>query len=260
MFIPRRFLLILPSFLLMSLGSLAGGCSSSAESGYSSSVLVLREIHETPTGQLALIYDQSRTYSPGQRAFFVDQLALDRNVSAALEEIKSNLGRGEALSGSVILHRTHSLNSKGEETFWAELDPYNLPGNWMPPLTEPALTPEALVQSLPASFTPSAVPPGQPPQQADIQPFATPDTQAFIVKPGDHFLWLTNSGPLDTSVANLTLFPPHHDSVGSKFGRVVEGTAEFAVATAVVVGVVTLDIFGLEYHSHGDYPEFRHRH
>ncbi len=251
---------ILATFLWASLGGLSGGCYSAPESSYPSSILSLREIRQAPTGQLALIYDQPRSYSPGQRVFFVDRTTLNQQVSLALDEIKSHQGLGEALSGSVVLHRTHSLNPDGKETFWAELDPYTLPGNWMPPLTEPAMTPEALVQSLPASFIPSAEPQYQTGQPLGIQQLASPQPRAIIAKPGDHFLWLTISGPLDASVANLTLFPPHHDSIGAKLGRVAEGTAEFAVATAVVVGVVTLDILGLEYHPHDDHSDFRHRH
>ncbi len=250
----RRFLPVLHAFFLAALGCLAGGCSTSSDATYFGPVLNLREVREAPTGQLALIYDQPRPNPTGERVFFVDQNSLGLNLSSALSEIRANPGYGQATSGSIVVHRTHAQDAQGKEVFWAELDPFSLPGNWMPPLSEPPMSPYGLAQALPDSYNPPTTPPPQFAQQPGIQLLTDATASPQSAKPGAHFTWFTLDGPMDTTVPSQTLFPPSHVSFASKLGRAAEETADLAVATAVVVGVVTLDILALDHDSHETRP------
>ena len=225
---------------LFGLVGLLAGCSSAPEANYPYTTMTLREIRQAPTGQLALIYDQQKPAPAGQRVYFVDQNTLNRSVAAALEEIKATRGSSESFSGSVVVHRTQAQDAHGQDVFWAELDPYTLPGTWMPLLTEPALTPAALAEALPPSFNA----PHLSTQPIDNQSFSSLTPPIIPTRPGQHFIWLTADGPLDASVADHSLFAPHHnDTFSGKVERVVGGTITVVVGTVVVAGVVALELF-----------------
>jgi hypothetical protein len=233
----------------------AVGCSSAPEAARPYATLQLTEIRQSAVGQLALVYDQQKPQPPGQRLYLVDQNVLGHNVSAALAEIKAHPGYGETFSGSVVMHRTYVRNTQGDEVFWAELDPFTLPGTWLPPLSLPPLPIGDVAQALPPSFNAPAgpAPAPNPPNSVPLNPLVM--TPAFA-RPNEHFIWLTADGPLETSVPSRTLFPPPYgETFGGKAEKVLGGTVAVVGGAIIITGVVALDIL---LDNHYDYP-YPHR-
>jgi hypothetical protein len=227
----------------------AAGCSSAPEATAPYATLKLAEVRQSSIGQLALVYDQQKPQPPGQRLYLVDQNVLGRDVSAALSEIKANPGDGETFSGCVVMHRTYAHNSQGAEVFWVELDPFTLPGTWIPPLSQPALPMGDVLPALPAAFQ------GAPSPSAALgQPGNSPANPPAIASapfalPGQHFVWLTADGPLETSVPSRTLFPPpYSETFGGKAEKVVGCTATVIGDVAIFTGVLALDILIQNHH------------
>lgn len=222
---------------LLALGVVGGaaGCSSTPDSTLPYATLKLTAIRQSPAGQLALVYDQQKPQPPGQRLYVVDQNVLGHEVSAALNEIKAHPGYGETFSGCVVIHRTYVYNTRGDEVFWAELDPFTLPGTWIPPLAQPPLPTDAAARALPESFrTPAA------PAAVTNAPEMTPSA---LAQPNEHFIWLTANGTLETSIPRRTLFPPAYaDTFSGNAEKVIGGTVAVIGGLAIVTGVVALDI------------------
>ena len=206
----------------------ASGCSS-PDSNPPYNAMRLAEVHQSATGQLALIYHTAPERSPGERIFLVDDTTLTRNIITAVNDLREKPGFGETFSGGLILHRNLSLTHPGTEKYWVELDPFALTGKWLPPLDQPALPLDAVIPVLPASFS------------------AT-QTQ---VPPNHDFTWQTAEGPFDTTVSRQPLFLPNRRDTLTGKTEAVLGATTIVVGGAIVVGTV----FALEYLCHGQ-PEY----
>jgi len=257
--IQRKYIFTSPSHRTASLlclmaASWMAGCSSpDANETYTN--LKLNEIHQAPGGQLALIFDEKRGQPPGQRVFLADSKETDRDVHVAMEEITADKRFGETFAGGVILHRRKAMDGVSPDTFWIQLDPFELTGTWAPSLSEPALPPATVAESLPleSNSTITLILPGQtllPP----ITP-SLPDVRFVAAKPEQHFLWQTANGIYETSVSAQPLIHVDQHPSMSKQTRQVLGDGIFLAAYG---GVLALAVWeDLHDDCHPDYSHHR---
>ncbi len=229
--IPAQFFRFSLISLLLGLGLLGVGCSS-PQTKYPYNTVRLTEIRQSPSGQLALIYNIAPERTPGQRVFLPDVAILTHCVSTALAEIKANPGYGETFSGGLVLHRKFSETQRGAEDYWIELDPFALTGTWLPPLDQPALSVGAALSALPLSFN------------------ATKN----LALPDEKFLWQTGAGPFDTTVTGHPLFQPNRrDTFTGKTEAVFGATAEIIGGIFAFCGLVVGEAVAHGAHIHASF-------
>jgi len=223
------------------------GCSS-PDSNEPYTNLKLTEIRQAPGGQLALIFDEKRGQPPGQRVFLTDSKEMNRDLNVAMKEMSEDKRFGETFAGGVILHQRKSVDGISPDTFWIQLDPFELTGTWTPPLSEPALPAASVAKSFPTTSNPSELQAG--PIQSISLPIASSLTDLRItpVKPEQHFLWQTASGPFETSVsAQPLILSGPHNNLPECAGHVVRG----GIFLAAFGGILALEVLAS---SHGGYP------
>jgi len=197
------------------------GCSSPA-SNEPYTNLKLNEIRQAPGGQLALIYNEKHGRPPGQRVFLANAKEIDRDLSVALDDMKKNQGYGETFAGGVILHRRKAADGVSPDIYWMQLDPFELTGDWTPPLSEPASSAEAVAQSLPLQPAPPSANSTQP--SSTLATNSLPELRAKPAQPDQHFLWQTASGPVDTTVSAQPLIGVNpHNNFLDRTGQVIGG-------------------------------------
>ncbi|HTB63991.1 MAG TPA: hypothetical protein VK737_10435 [Opitutales bacterium] len=235
------------------------GCSSSSNPSHPTTILTLTEIRQSSNGELALVYDEQKAQQTGQRLYIVDPNALGKNLQTALNEIQTHPGYGETFSGAVVMHRRFSNDTFGQDSFWVELDPYQLPGAWLPAATLPPLPPSAVAQTLPASFQVYA---GLAPDNAlasplnSTSPVIPPVTFAISpARPNEHFIWRSPAGPLDTAISQQPLI---QKSNHRKFWDKAEAFADGTITVLTVVAAVGVE-FAIECVPYREHASAFHR-
>jgi hypothetical protein len=208
------------------------GCSTSdANSPYSN--LKLNEIRQAPGGQLALIFTEKRGQPPGHRVYLTNAKEINRDLTVAWADMKNNPGYGETFAGGVILHRRKAPDGVSPDTFWMQLDPFELSGNWTPPLAEPGMTQAAVDQWLP--LQPELAEPSVSSTEIATPIIPPPSIHTAAMKPDQHFLWETDLGAYETAVSAQPIISVNpNNSFAEKSGRTLLGGAVLLVAIPVI--------------------------
>jgi hypothetical protein len=206
-----------------------------------------------------LVYNEHKAQQTGQRLYIVDQSALGKNLQTALNEIQTHPGYGATFSGAVVMHRKFSNDTLGQDSFWVELDPYQLPGAWLPALPLPPLTPDAVARALPPSFYAYAGPapaPAPAPALNNAPPDRPPGVLAIApMPPNEHFIWRSSLGPFDTAISPQPLIQKSNRRVfWDKAEAFADGTITVLTVAAVVGAELALDCVPYREHASG------HRH